>query len=117
MLNINKPYIESRVNDWIKRVDKLYSLVKDVKNGVKRVFNSLEIDILPNGDLPITEAGMDYLWRAIISQERPTGGVIQRSSFTSGMKSLKTRICQGLICEEPENRRPNHQPIAPMKFT
>lgn len=50
------------------RVQKLnFALVKDVKLSVKKVFNSLEIDILPNGKLPVGEEGLRTLDFALVS--------------------------------------------------
>lgn len=51
-----------------EKVDKInLSLVKSVKKGVKKVFNSLEIDILPNGSLPVPEEGLVTLDFALVS--------------------------------------------------
>lgn len=48
--------------------DKLnYSLVKTVKRGVKKVFNSLEIDILPSGKLPMPDKAFNLLDFALVS--------------------------------------------------
>lgn len=44
-----------------------YSLVKSVKGRVFKVFNSLEVDILPSGKLPVDEAGLDLLDFALVS--------------------------------------------------
>lgn len=43
------------------------SLVKTVKGRTFKVFNSLEIDILPGGSLPINDAGLDLLDFALVS--------------------------------------------------
>ncbi len=43
------------------------SLVKSVKGSIKKVFNSLEIDILPNGNLPVSQEGLDILDFALVS--------------------------------------------------
>lgn len=49
-------------------VDKLnYSVVKSMKGSVKKVFNSLEIDILPDGSLPVPDGGFEYLDFALVS--------------------------------------------------
>jgi DNA polymerase (family 10) len=49
-------------------VDKInYSLMKTVKGGVQKVFNSLEIDILPDGRLPVPDAGLQTLDFALVS--------------------------------------------------
>ena len=49
-------------------VEKLnYSLVKSMKGSVKKVFNSLEIDILSDGSLPVPESGLELLDFALVS--------------------------------------------------
>jgi DNA polymerase (family 10) len=51
-----------------EKVDKLnYSLRKGGKNRIKKVFNSLEIDIMPDGSLPVGEEGLQTLDFALIS--------------------------------------------------
>lgn len=63
---------EKQIIDILKRkrekIDKLnYSFVSSMKGSVKKVFNSLEIDILTEGGLPVPEKGMDTLDFALIS--------------------------------------------------
>lgn len=63
---------EQQVLDLLKRkkeaTDKLnYSFVKRECKSVKKVFNSLEIDILPEGGLAIPEKGLDLLDFGLIS--------------------------------------------------
>lgn len=49
-------------------VDKLNSsFVKHMKGSVKKVFNSLEIDILPSGELPVSDEAMGLLDFALVS--------------------------------------------------
>lgn len=65
-------HTEKQVINILKRkkeaIEKLnYSLGKTVKNSVKKVFNSLEIDILPDGSLPVSEKGLDTLDFALVS--------------------------------------------------
>jgi DNA polymerase (family 10) len=51
-----------------EKVDQLnYSLKKDSNNGIQKVFNSLEIDIKPDGSLPIPDLGLDTLDFALVS--------------------------------------------------
>jgi DNA polymerase (family 10) len=51
-----------------EKVDQLnYSLQKDKKLSVQKVFNSLEIDILPNGNLPVPTVGLETLDFALVS--------------------------------------------------
>jgi DNA polymerase (family 10) len=50
------------------KIDEInYSLVNSVKMGVKKVFNSLEIDILPDGSCPIPLKAFDYLDFVLVS--------------------------------------------------
>ncbi len=67
-----KGHTENDIVEILKRkrekVDQLnYSLSKSNTNGVQRVFNSLEIDILPDGRLPIPDAGLATLDFALVS--------------------------------------------------
>lgn len=55
----------SRRSDTIAQLNE--SLVKTLKGRVFKVFNSLEIDILPNGNLPVNDAGLDLLDFALVS--------------------------------------------------
>ena len=49
-------------------VDKLnYSIKDDNQGSVKKVFNSLEIDILPNGKLPVPDKALQLLDFALVS--------------------------------------------------
>lgn len=62
----------SQLKDIIKRkkeyIDKLnYSYVNNVKGSVKYVFNSLEIDILQDGNLPVDDNILDLLDFALVS--------------------------------------------------
>jgi DNA polymerase (family 10) len=63
---------ESQIVELLKkkreRVDELnYSISKDVNSRVFKVFNSLEIDIMPDGNLPVPSSGFDTLDFALIS--------------------------------------------------
>ncbi len=65
-------HTKDQINIILKRkrefIDQLNtSLVKSVKGSVKKVFNSLEIDIKPDGSLPIDEKGLNYLDFALVS--------------------------------------------------
>ena len=62
----------NEINDIIKRkkeyIDKLnYSYVNSVKGSVKYVFNSLEVDILQDGNLPIEDKTLELLDFALVS--------------------------------------------------
>lgn len=81
---------EQQITDILKRkrekVDKLnYSItnMKSVKNRVKKVFNSLEIDILPDGKLPVPLAGLETLDFALVSIH---------SSFDLSREAMTKRI-------------------------
>jgi DNA polymerase (family 10) len=51
-----------------EKVDKLNeSIKKDANLSVKKVFNSLEIDMLPSGKLPVSDAGLETLDLALVS--------------------------------------------------
>lgn len=43
------------------------SLVKGMKRSVKKVFNSLEVDILPDGNLPLPDKAFDFLDFILVS--------------------------------------------------
>ena len=46
-----------------EKVDQLnYSIQKSDKYSTQKVFNSLEIDIKPDGSLPVPDAGLETLW-------------------------------------------------------
>lgn len=65
-------HTEMEIVDLLKRkkeaVDKLnYSVVKTMKGSIKKVFNSLEIDIRTEGGIPVSDAGMDTLDFALVS--------------------------------------------------
>jgi len=57
--------ILKRKKDVVEQLNGSY--VKDVKGSVNKVFNCLEIDILPKGDLPIPDEAFNYLDFALIS--------------------------------------------------
>jgi DNA polymerase (family X) len=63
---------ESEIVDILKRkkeaIEKLnYSIVKTNSRGVRKVFNSLEIDIGNEGDLPVSDSGLELLDFALVS--------------------------------------------------
>ncbi|HSX48693.1 MAG TPA: helix-hairpin-helix domain-containing protein [Candidatus Saccharimonadales bacterium] len=65
-------HTEKRIVELLKgkreTVDKLnYSIVKSMKSGVFKVFNSLEIDIMPDGKLPVPPEGLATLDFALVS--------------------------------------------------
>ncbi len=63
---------DKEILDILKRkkdkIDQLnYSLVKGVKHSIKKVFNSLELDILSDGSCPIPPDGFNYLDFVLVS--------------------------------------------------
>lgn len=64
-----------------------YSLVKSKKVGVKKVFNSLEIDIMPNGQLSVPEKALELLDFALVSIH---------SSFKLGREDMTERVLKAL---------------------
>ena len=63
---------EKQIIDILKRkkekVEQINSTLAESKKGsLKRVYNSLEIDILPDGRLPVPQRGMDLLDFALVS--------------------------------------------------
>lgn len=84
---------EKQIIDLLKRkrekVDQLnYSISKTKKNSVKKVFNSLEIDILTEGGLPVPDAGMETLDFALVSIH---------SSFKLARDEMTKRILSALV--------------------
>jgi DNA polymerase (family 10) len=72
-----------------EKIDKLnYSISKDPKKGIKKVFNSLEIDILPSGKLAIDDKSIQTLDFAIVSIH---------SSFTLSKEKQTKRILNALL--------------------
>jgi DNA polymerase (family 10) len=59
------------------------TIVKRMKNGVRKVFNSLEIDILPDGNLPVSEKSLELLDFALVSIH---------SSFRQSRKTATKRV-------------------------
>jgi DNA polymerase (family 10) len=69
-----------------KKKDKIEK-VNNKQKKLKRVFNSLEIDILPDGRLPIPEKGFDLLDFALVSVH---------SSFRQSRKEMTKRVLSAL---------------------
>ena len=85
LLKKKKEKVEETNNSLSDNVN--YSLVKSVKSGVKKVFNSLEIDILPDGSCPIPLKGFDYLDFALVSIH---------SSFNLSKDQMTQRVIDAL---------------------
>lgn len=57
--------ILKRKKEAVEKIN--YSIRSKKRSRIKKVFNSLEIDILPNGKLPVPEEGLELLDFALIS--------------------------------------------------
>jgi len=81
----------SQIVDLLKRkkgeVEHLNYSFRSVKKGVKKVFNGLEIDILPDGSLPVPEEGLAALDFALVSLH---------SSFRLSKKLMTKRVMRAL---------------------
>ncbi len=83
-----------------------YSRGKSEKKRINKVFNGLEIDIKPDGDLAIPEEGFEFLDYAIVSVH---------SSFRLSKKDQTKRVLSGLshpkakILGHPTTRRLNRR--------
>lgn len=78
-----------RKSEAIEQIN--YSIIKNNNTRVRKVFNSLEIDILPNGDLAISEKALNLLDFALISIH---------SSFNQSKNEMTERIIRGLNHEK-----------------
>lgn len=91
-----------------KKVEQLnYSYVKRMKSRVIKVFNSLEIDILPEGKCPIPQEGFNFLDFALIAVH---------SSFKLSREKMTLRVIEALswspkvkIFSHPTARRLNER--------
>ena len=83
-----------------------YSLKENSKNSVKKVFNSLEVDILPSGKLPVPEEGLELLDFALVSIH---------SSFRLSRENMTRRVLLALanpkvkIFAHPTGRKLNQR--------
>lgn len=87
-----KGHTEKQIVEILKKkhekVEQLnYSLKKSSKKGIQKVFNSLEIDILPDGRIPVPGAGMELLDFALVSIH---------SSFSLGREQMTKRVLSAL---------------------
>lgn len=87
-----KGHTEGQIIEILKKkqekVEQLnYSLSKSNKKYVQRVFNSLEIDIMPNGNLPVPESGLQTLDFALVSVH---------SSFDQSRDEMTKRVLSAL---------------------
>ncbi len=73
-------------------IDKInYSLVKNMKNRIKYIFNSLEVDILANGKIAIPEESLNYIDFALVSIH---------SSFRMNRSNMTKRVLNALSYEK-----------------
>lgn len=82
---------EKQTNELLKAkretIDKLNLELQKKDSGVKKVFNSLEIDILPDGKLPVNEKGLELLDFALVSIH---------SSFRQSKADMTKRVLSAL---------------------
>lgn len=89
-----------------EKVEKLNEKIKKNNGSVKRVFNSLEIDMLPNGKLPVSDKGLETLDFALVSIH---------SSFDLSKEKMTNRVLLGLsnpkvkIFAHPTGRKLNER--------
>jgi len=106
-----KGHNQKQISDILKGkkeyIDKLnYSFVNTVKSRVFKVFNSLEIDILPSGALPVNDEGLELLDFALVSIH---------SSFKQPKLDMTKRVLSALahpkvkIFAHPSARLINHR--------
>lgn len=95
------------LKDKKEAVEQVNSLVKNkMKNRTIKLFNSLEIDILPNGDLPVNDEALGLLDFALVSIH---------SSFDQSRKIQTERVLKALnhpkvkIFAHPTGRKINHR--------
>jgi DNA polymerase (family 10) len=87
-----KGHSDKRIVEILKRkresIDKInYSIKNQDINSVKYVFNSLEIDIKPDGTIPVNDEGMNTLDFALVSIH---------SSFNQSRQSMTNRVISAL---------------------
>lgn len=96
--------ILKRKKEAIEKIN--FSIVKGKKTSVKKVFNSLEIDILPDGSLPVPEKALELLDFFLIAIH---------SSFNQSRKKMTKRILSAFehpkakIFAHPTARKINHR--------
>jgi len=81
--------ILKRRKDYIEQIN--YSHEKNKKNTVKKIFNSMEVDILINGEISIPNEGIDQLDYYIVSIH---------SGFNMQKEEITKRILHGLENEK-----------------
>lgn len=104
-------HTDNAIVDLLKRkrekVDELnYSLSKSGKNRIQKVYNSLEIDIMPDGNIPVPSAGMETLDFAIVSIH--SSFEMQRAEMTKRVLSAFTHP-KAKIFGHPNARKLNER--------
>ncbi len=86
-----KGHNQAQIKELLERkrykVDQLNDSVKGMKTSVQKVFNSLEVDILPDGSLPVDEDGLMSLDFALVSIH---------SSFKQDRGKMTERVLRAL---------------------
>lgn len=102
-----KGHDERSIVDILKRKkDKIEQINTNVKKRTIKLFNSLEIDMLPDGGLPVPDEGLDLLDFALVSIH---------SSFDKSRNKQTKRVLRSLehpkvkIFAHPTGRRINHR--------
>lgn len=86
--NHNQKQVKNLLNKKMQKITQLNNELKNnMKTSVKRIFNSLEIDILPNGDLPVGDEALQELDFALVSIH---------SSFKQAREKQTERILKAL---------------------
>ncbi len=83
----SKHSVDEIINILKKKKTKIEKLNTSLRGSLKRVFNSLEIDILPNGSLPVSDEGLKLLDFALVSIH---------SSFDMPKRKMTERILRAL---------------------
>lgn len=98
---------ESQIVEILKRKrEKIEKINYSLKKGVKRVFNSLEVDILPGGGIALSERALELLDFALVSIH---------SSFNQDKKRMTKRVLSALyypktkIFAHPTARKINYR--------
>jgi DNA polymerase (family 10) len=86
-----KGHSQTQILELLKRKrDKITQLndnVKAMKTSIQKVFNSLEVDMTPSGQLPVDDDGLEMLDFALVSIH---------SSFKLSRKDMTERVLRGL---------------------
>jgi len=102
-----KGHSEKDIIDILKhKKDKIEQVMSSVKSSMPKLFNGLEVDILPDGKLPVSDNALELLDFCLVSIH---------SSFTQSRKAQTERVLRGLdhpkvkIFAHPTGRRINHR--------